>query len=377
MIKEFKEKLSYFKKFKILKPLIYFLLFLISPQGLIFLLATLILTLSFSFAYVFGPVNNENLCLESGVPNLSSFEEDKQEEVLIGYFGGENNISKISAGYLATIIGKNPNWHKSKNIPQNCDSKCLLELYNKNKFVNITLGPIDLKGTKAKRLLERAVNSNKEWYDEEIYLSTIKNLVNELSSKKYSIKDEKKKRQAIKDLSNYFNKPLNNKQIQDLLKSIEEKTKEIKGDITGCVSMGKGGNKGRLDGGGAKDSNVKSGNLNLEDLLELLESYHTEQKILVHGSYGENLATPEMIEVKRIAMEKDTSADGEGLKRLYASCDRNVAMALKATEIDTSFPWGNVAMQVRYMETHPQLWQEVHNKCDRQSGDIITWGGTG
>lgn len=352
----------------IFKLIMDLLSFIVSPHGLIIIATIVLCFLVYEGSKVVGPISFKEYCNEDGVPDIKNIEKEYKLGAIAGYFVKNNAMSSEVASYLALTL-ENADWEKIEG--STCeDTECLYKELTQNIMMGnpnvIKIGPLGLSGTEALKLVVRAKNSKKEWLNKELQLIYIKEKV----LKENNINDEKRAKEGIKNVSRLFGKTLSEAELNEELAKAKEFAENNKVSLGGCVSMGQGGNKSRQDGGEARDGSIAS--LDMSNLITFLESVCLENLVSANGTNGASLATPEMIEGKNLAEEKG----GSGHANWYASCDRLVAMALKAVEVDIEFPWGSASYnQIEYLKSSPK-WEEI--SCEeRQSGDIIHWGKVG
>lgn len=137
----------------------------------------------------------------------------------------------------------------------------------------------------------------------------------------------------------------------------EDFLKQYSGD--GGYTGSTGGSCLTATGGGVNTSDAVS--------LAISLSYETNAESRVSGgdSWGRSKAKQEYKDAKAKAM-KEHGADG--MKDLYASCDRFVATVTKLT-MDPDIPWGSTIQQGEYLANSPK-WQRYTTKSEAQPGDI-------
>lgn len=84
------------------------------------------------------------------------------------------------------------------------------------------------------------------------------------------------------------------------------------------------------------------------------------------SAWGENVAPKKYIQAKQNALKIATSP--EGMKDLYASCDRFVATVIINTT-DRNFPWGSTTEQQNYLANSPK-WKQYTKKSEAKPGDV-------
>ena len=240
------------------------------------------------------------------------------------------------------------------------------------------MGAWKLKGDNAKKVLEAAVKSKVNWNKSEAQMQGIISAINKSKDKTLTNTDGEVS-DSIKAVNNLLNIQMSDSDVEKLNEEIKNSAKSIEEKVQKVKRIGQGNCLGRTEGGKALEdencSGVDDGNggsIDSSDLIDFLEEYSLSTRIDVSDS-GASRATDKMKAGKRKAQE---NGGADPLGELYASCDRLVAAALKATKIDTSYPWGNVRAQDAYVRSHPEKWKQVNPK-DRKSGDVIIWLGGG
>jgi len=124
-------------------------------------------------------------------------------------------------------------------------------------------------------------------------------------------------------------------------------------------SSSSGGSCLMASGGGVNTSDAVS--------LAISLSYEKNAQSRVSGgdSWGKNKAKQEYKDAKAKAMSEHGA---DGMKDLYASCDRFVATVTKLT-MDPDIPWGSTIQQGQYLASSPK-WQRYTTKSEAQPGDI-------
>lgn len=360
---------------KISKAIVDLITLFINPYTWLIIISVVLIIGIFSFSQVVGPPSFSVECSDNGVPKIETVEDDYKVNAIYSYLVNNSKISKEVAGYIALYSKDNYyNYKKSYykfpirntliTIPEfenqyDCDTYCLFELVNRNAFPDgVTLGLYNFSGEDSYNLIQRAVIEKTSWEDSSVQLAILK------------ITLENKGINTVEQAAQFLKQELTGADIDYYKEKSKQLSETLKtGDITGCVSMGTGRGIGRVDGGGAIDTGA-FGALDMSSLIDFLESYNSSKIIYTKGQTGEMQATQEMIAAKLLAEEKGGK---DPIGNLYSSCDRNVATALKAMEIDVNFPWGAVRHQIQYMESQPTKWAKVSNE-QRASGDVVTWG---
>ena len=322
----------------------------------------------------FHAPNNE------GIVSLEDIDEDKKSEAASLTFSQHTKINNNVSAYLGKLFEQNKDKlsYINKTIPEGCDSKCILDKVNNGEWADIELGAWKLKGDNAKKVLEAAVKSKVNWNKSEAQMQGIISAINKSKDKTLTNTDGEVS-DSIKAVNNLLNIQMSDSDVEKLNEEIKNSAKSIEEKVQKVKRIGQGNCLGRTEGGKALEdencSGVDDGNggsIDSSDLIDFLEEYSLSTRIDVSDS-GASRATDKMKAGKRKAQE---NGGADPLGELYASCDRLVAAALKATKIDTSYPWGNVRAQDAYVRSHPEKWKQVNPK-DRKSGDVIIWLGGG
>jgi len=82
--------------------------------------------------------------------------------------------------------------------------------------------------------------------------------------------------------------------------------------------------------------------------------------------YGADVATKKYLSAKHKALSIATSP--EGMRGLFASCDRFVATVIINTT-DRNFPWGSTTEQQNYL-SNSSKWKQYTKKSEAQPGDV-------
>ena len=339
------------------------------------LLGTAVLLIIVAIFQVYGPTSFKYDPGNEALISLEEIEDNKKSEIASLTFSQHTKINNNVSAYLGKLFEKNKDklTYINKTIPEGCDSKCILDKVNSGEWADIELGAWKLKGENAKRVLEASIKSKTNWNKSETQMEGIISAICTFNTKINCL-----------IFNIYVNNLLNismsdaeveqiNEEVKSAAKSIEDKVEKVK-------RIGQGNCLGRTEGGKAiEDENCSGlddgngGSIDSSDLIEFLEEYALSEKILTAGSAGASQATDKMRAGKRKAEEAGGTGPCTGL---FSSCDRLVAAALKATKIDTSYPWGGVVAQDQYLRSHPEKWKQVKPE-DRKSGDVIVWLGGG
>lgn len=368
----------------VIKRIIDFVTFIITmlfnPITWWLLFGVSVLLILISIFQVYGPTSFKFDPNNEGIVSLEDIDEDKKSEAASLTFSQHTKINNNVSAYLGKLFEQNKDKlsYINKTIPEGCDSKCILDKVNNGEWADIELGAWKLKGDNAKKVLEAAVKSKVNWNKSEAQMQGIISAINKSKDKTLTNTDGEVS-DSIKAVNNLLNIQMSDSDVEKLNEEIKNSAKSIEEKVQKVKRIGQGNCLGRTEGGKALEdencSGVDDGNggsIDSSDLIDFLEEYSLSTRIDVSDS-GASRATDKMKAGKRKAQE---NGGADPLGELYASCDRLVAAALKATKIDTSYPWGNVRAQDAYVRSHPEKWKQVNPK-DRKSGDVIIWLGGG
>ena len=345
------------------------------------LLAAVVLLILVSIFQVYGPTSFKYDPNGEGIASLEEIEDDKKSELASLTFSQHTKINNNVSAYLGKLFEQNKDKlaYINKEIPEGCDSKCILDKVNSGEWADIELGAWKLKGDNAKKVLEASIKSKTNWNKSETQMEGIISAINKSKDKTLTNTDGEPV-ESIKAVNNLLNINMSDSDVEKLSENVKSSAKAIEEKVQKVKRIGQGNCLGRIEGGKAlEDENCSGlddgngGSIDSSDLIEFLEEYSLANKISTPGQTGEAQATDKMKAGKRKAEE---AGGVDPYKGLFSSCDRLVAAALKATKIDTSYPWGGVVAQDQYLRSHPDKWKQVKPE-DRKSGDVIVWLGGG
>ena len=354
---------------------------LFNPITWWFLLGAAILLIVVAIFQVYGPTSFKYDPGNEALTSLEEIEDDKKAEIASLTFSQHTKINNNVSSYLGKLFEKNKDKlaYINKTIPEGCDSKCILDKVNSGEWADIELGAWKLKGDNAKRVLEASIKSKTNWNKSETQMEGIISAINKSKDKTLTNVDGEVS-DSIKAVNNLLNISMTDAEVEQMNEEVKSSAKSIEDKVEKVKRIGQGNCLGRTEGGKAiEDENCSGlddgngGSIDSSDLIEFLEEYAVSDKISTPGSTGESQATDKMKAGKRKA---EAAGGTDPYTGLYSSCDRLVAAALKATKIDTSYPWGGVVAQDQYLRSHPEKWKQVRPE-DRKSGDVIVWLGGG
>lgn len=344
----------------------------------------------FSFVQTIGKNDNADGCYGVGASNSSTivFQEDDDENAradkmvtwLLSQPAWEVNDGKplikeqafaIVGNFLAesrmephTIEMSAPNWEQYMGADNDVIWQWTRDLTAVDINVGLGLAQWTWNPGRSGALIDKARETNTKWYEIQPQLELLQDEMNGAYAnplKGGGFTDSSGK--SIEEMSVIFHDIFEGSaDSSEMKKRRGEAARKVSEQYVGGSATG-----GRSGGSCTRGS---SADMSSSIALAISIAYRPDEahKGITSDGKGRNVAKPEYIEAKEMAMEKnfDDLQGGE----LYASCDRVVATILKNT-LDPEIPWGNVAAQEAYFDSTPEKYQEIMTPEETQPGDIF------
>lgn len=281
----------------------------------------------------------------------------EQAAGIIGNMKQESNGGR--PGYIQTLSIGNDDYYKT------CDNACVKEF---NGVEGRAIGMLQWDGGRKVKMIEYAESQGKQWYDLNVQLDFMKQEFDGLEGFNLIAGGFIDKIHTPAEYAWKFNR-------------IYERSADKEDSPAANVRRQYAEEFFKnYKGAGSFVSNCSGGSIDTTNLVQLAiqvsypwsdygSSWGREHGIPMcstHVNCGQTYSKPEYIKAKEYA-EEQTGADP--LSGLLSSCDRFVATMLRATGVDTEFPWGSTREQIPYMDNSSK-WERISCQ-DRQPGDVI------
>lgn len=240
---------------------------------------------------------------------------------------------------------------------ETCDNDCVLDTYKSQS--NKGIGIVQWDGGRRVGLVNFAKEQGTQWHELNTQLKFLKKELDGRKGKDLSLGGFTRTTRSIADYTTIWDEKF---EVSDL-KSTDKRIAYAE-SFASKYSGGRGLATNCIGGIGVDTSNLVK--LAIESAWPNAQSSNSYGRCSTYKNCGSEFAMPAYIRAKKIA-EDSTGADNS--PGLLASCDRYVATMYRATGKDPEFPWGNVAIQMDYMENSPK-WEKVSCQ-NRVPGDVV------
>lgn len=284
-------------------------------------------------------------------------------------------VSAIMGNLIHESAGANPKQIQGERggakLWETCDNDCILSWGGSGKAIGIA----QWMGGRRMNLANLAKSEGKQWYELDVQLKLLQQEFNGTSESDAGYRKGVMERsgwndtQTLEDYTYIFQRKFEG--AMEARDSREHQLRETAAKEFHSKFSGSGGASSGLAsnciGGGLINIDASNvANLAIQAAWPTRDQGNFSPTCGGNPGCGKAQAKPEYLEIRKMAVEQ---TGGGGVNELYASCDMFVATVVRASGLDTEYPWTNSDSQINHMRNSPN-WQEISCQ-DRQPGDVI------